>query len=165
MLISTSSIASLSAWLTIELKFQIAEVEFYFNIKIIPTTLIDGSQGVTLVMEDITERKSMEEELRESEAETLALSTAIPDLMFQIGKDSTFLDFKPAKEFLTALPPSEFLGKKVHEVMPTEFAQQVMHYVKRTLQTGDTQIFEYQLPVPLQSRNMRDYEARIVGHR
>ena len=31
------------------------------------------------------------------------------------------------------------------------------------LQTEDIQIFEYQLPVPLQSQNMRDYEARIVA--
>lgn len=61
------------------------------------------------------------------------------------------------------MPPSEFLGKKIYDVMPTEFAQQVMHYVRRALQTTDTQIFEYQLPVPLKSRNMRDYETRIVA--
>jgi len=272
-----------------ELKFQIDTVEFYFNTKTIPTTFDDGSQGVTLVMENISERKKAEEErekllhdlgervkelhclyeisklvekpgvslqeiLRETcnllppswqypdiacarvvfekrefktenfrespwkqsagiklhdkqvgtvevcyleekptvyegpflrdernlieavaerlgritermkaEAKIRALFNAIPDLMFQIAKDGTILDFKAAKEFPTSLPPSEFLGKKVQEVMPSEFAQQVMHYVKRTLQTGDIQIFEYQLPVPLQSRNMRDFEARIVA--
>jgi PAS domain S-box-containing protein len=30
------------------------------------------------------------------------------------------------------------------------------------LQTGETQVFEYRLPVPLPSGNVRDYEARIV---
>lgn len=124
----------------------------------------DGNYaGIQATGRDITERQAMEKKLRESEAKTQALFDAIPDLMLQIGKDGTFLEIKPAKEFPPALPPSEFLGRKVDEVMPTEFAQQVMHHVNRALQTGETQVFEYQLPVPLQSQNVRDYEARIVA--
>lgn len=83
--------------------------------------------------------------------------------MLNIDKDGTFLDLKPAKGFPTAVPPTEFLGKNIFEVMPKKFAQRVMHYVMLALQTEDIQIFEYQLPVPLQSQNMRDYEARIVA--
>ena len=105
----------------------------------------------------------MEEDLQKSEAKNRALLNAIPDLLLQINIDGTFLDIKPAKGFPTAVPPSEFLGKKIYDVMPTEFAQQVMRYVGLALQTTDTQIFEYQLPVPLKSRNMRDYETRIVA--
>lgn len=50
---------------TTELKSQISDGEFYFNTKIIPTTFDDGSQGVTLCMEDITERKKVEYERNE----------------------------------------------------------------------------------------------------
>jgi PAS domain S-box-containing protein len=43
--------------------------------------------------------------------------------------------------------------------LPTEVAEQFMHYVERALQIGDIQIFEYQLLV---GGNMRDHEARMV---
>ncbi len=112
--------------------------------------------GMQSTGRDITERKEMEEKLHKIEAKTQAILNTIPDLMLLISKDGTFLDFKAA-------PSSEFLGKKVHEVIPAEFAQKVMHYIKRTLQTGDTQIFEYQSSLPLQSRNLRDYEVLIVA--
>jgi PAS domain S-box-containing protein len=39
-----------------------------------------------------------------------------------------------------------------------------MRHIGRALQTGKTQVFEYQLPVPLPSGNLRDYEARIVKY-
>jgi len=92
-----------------------------------------------------------------------ALLNAVPDLMLVISKDGAFLSFNNAKDVPPALPPSEFLGKNIRAVMPAEFAQKAMHYINKAKQTGETQIFEYQLPVPLPNGNMRDYEARIVS--
>ncbi len=111
----------------------------------------------------ITERKRGAEELRESETKKRAVLNVIPDLMFRISKDGSFLEFIEAKEGTPAMPLGEFLGKKVSEVLPTELAQQTMHYVERALQTGDTQTFEYLLPVPLPNGPTRDYEARVVA--
>lgn len=50
---------------TIEVKFQVTGKEFYFHTKIIPSTFEEGSKGVTLCMENITERKNAEWMLRE----------------------------------------------------------------------------------------------------
>jgi light-regulated signal transduction histidine kinase (bacteriophytochrome) len=51
------------------------------------------------------------------------------------------------------------LGRKVHEVLPPDVARERMEYIERTLTTGETQIFEYQLA---HHGELRDYEARLV---
>jgi signal transduction histidine kinase len=79
--------------------------------------------------------------------------------MFRISKDGIFVNFKAAKDNNLPLPTSEFLGKSLYEVLPTEVAQQTMDCVERALSTGNIQIFEYQLLV---NNNLLNYEARIA---
>src|SRR5207249_6012661 len=98
--------------------------------------------------------------LRKSEAKNRALLQAVPDLIAQLGRDGTFLDYKSAKDSDPLLPPEQFLGRKVHEVHPPEVARQLMASVEQVLQTRETQVCEYQL---LQDGALRDYEARIVA--
>ena len=108
----------------------------------------------------ITESKRTEKALRESEAKNRSILNAIPDLMFSISKDGIFLDFLATEGESLFIPPSEFIGKKVYEVLPTEVAQATMHNLEQALQTGDIQIFEYQLPI---QGKIRDFDARIVA--
>ncbi len=100
------------------------------------------------------------------EAQYRALLDAVPDLMFRLSREGRFLEFNPAKGQEPALPPAEFLGRTVREVMPTGLAAGMMHYLEQALQTGDTQVFEYQIPVPLPNGTLRDFEGRIAvsGH-
>lgn len=101
------------------------------------------------------EHKQVEEALKEIEAKNRTLLDAIPDMMFRICKDGTFLDFK-GKDSDLLVPPSEFLGKKMYEILPKKLAEQVEYYMERSLQTGDIQIFEYQI------EGGNDYEARLI---
>ncbi|MFQ5788960.1 MAG: PAS domain-containing protein, partial [Acidobacteriota bacterium] len=103
----------------------------------------DQSPKLRGFMIDITERKQAEEALRESEAKNRALLAAIPDLVFRISGDGTFLEFVPAKGFPPAVPPEEFLGRKAQEVLPTKLAQQCLYYTRRALKTGTAQTHEY----------------------
>ena len=109
--------------------------------------------------------KRAEEALQESEAKNRALLDAIPDMMFRISKDCTILDFKAAKDFDPFVPPGEFLNKKLYDVFPANtninVVQQGAYFIviERTLQTGETQIFEYQLE---ENGKLNDYEARTV---
>jgi len=96
------------------------------------------------------------------EARHHAFLKAIPDLMFRASQDGTFLDYMAAKEEDPALPPEVWSGKNMRDVLPPEVAQLAMHCVEQALQTGDMQIFEYQLPTPLPNGIIRDYEARFV---
>lgn len=108
---------------------------------------------------DITDRKQAEEALYKSLATNRALINALPDLMFRISKDGIFVNFKAAKENNLLVPPSEFLGKHLYEVLPQEVAASTMYCVERALATGEIQIFEYQIHL---NDNLHDYEARIV---
>jgi PAS domain S-box-containing protein len=83
-------------------------------------------------------------------------------MIFRLSREGRFLDFSPAKGQEPALRPAEFLGRTVGEVMPTGLAAEMMRHLEQALQTSDTQVFEYQIPVPMPNGNPRDYEARIA---
>jgi signal transduction histidine kinase len=108
---------------------------------------------------DITALKQAEDALRSSVATNQALLNAIPDLMFRISKDGTFVNFKAAKTNNLLVSGSEFLGKHLYELLPTEIVQLAMHFVDKALQTGEVQIIESQLLV---NKNLLDYEFRIA---
>ncbi len=110
------------------------------------------------VQRDITTFKQNAEALRISEERNRALIDAIPDLMFRIRKDGTYLEYNSSRAEDLVIPPSAFLGKTVYEVLP-DMAASAMHYLRLALETGEVQVFEHQLMVAGQ---LRDYEARIV---
>ncbi|MFQ5977744.1 MAG: PAS domain S-box protein [Candidatus Heimdallarchaeota archaeon] len=107
---------------------------------------------------DITELKLTEEALRASNSKNRAILSAIPDLIFQISDDGTFLSSEAANEDLY-LSPEDFLGKRVEEILPKELAELTNRNIKEALQTGEIQVFEYQLPM---KGTMRAYECRMV---
>ena len=110
--------------------------------------------------EDVTAQQQAQLELHHSEARSLALLRAIPDLLFRLKSDGTFLDFKAASGHVLLAPPEEFLGKPVQDVVPPEDAKKVMHLIQRALQTGETQTYEYEQVV---GNVRRCYEARMVA--
>ncbi len=108
---------------------------------------------------DITEQKLAVQALRESEIKNQAFIKATPHLMFRIHDDGTYLEFKPTKNSNSLAPSKKFIGKKIYDVLPEDVAEKAMHYLTHTLQTGEIQIFDYQL-----RKNGRtcDYEARLI---
>jgi PAS domain S-box-containing protein len=58
-----------------------------------PNQLADGSVLWHGFISDITERIEAENSLRRSEAEKAAIISAVPDLMFRIRRDGTYLDY------------------------------------------------------------------------
>jgi len=105
------------------------------------------------------EHKLAEEALQESEAKNRALLNAIPDMMFRISRDCTIMDFKKAKDFDPLISPTKFLNIKFTEVLPDDVAAQAAYFLERTLQTGESQLFEYQLK---NNDVLDDFEARLV---
>lgn len=122
----------------------------------------DAGQTVRLfgIAWDITERKETEETLRFSLATNRALLDAIPDMIWCCRADGTYVDFKPAPDIKTIMPPSLFIGKKVQDILPPELAQKVLCAYSQAIVSGSIQILEYQLK---SDDELRDYEARIVA--
>ncbi len=111
------------------------------------------------VVSNITRRKVAEEKLRESEEKLRLLLNALPDLIFRIARDGTYLDFIAGHHSELYLPPEQFLGRRIDEVMPPDVAILSMHNIARALESGTLCVFEYQLAV---QETMRDYEVRLV---
>ncbi|MCL1469472.1 EAL and GGDEF domain-containing protein [Argonema antarcticum] len=109
---------------------------------------------------DISDRKRSEEALRQSEAMNSALLNAIPDLMIRMTKNGTYLDFRPAKNFKVVMPSWDIIGKNLFDILPANIAEQRMYYVDQALSTGETQIYEYQMPSD--NSTISYQEARIV---
>ncbi|WP_017717108.1 PAS domain S-box protein [Kamptonema formosum] len=120
---------------------------------------VGGENCVLFVSNDITHRVRAEEALRESEAKNRALLNAIPDLIFCISRDGTFLNFKAAEAKDLCDPSTLFTGRKISELMPAPIAQQFLESAARTLETGDTQSFDYQLSI---GDFLCSYEARLA---
>jgi two-component system NtrC family sensor kinase len=102
---------------------------------------------------DITTRKITEERLA-------ALIQAIPDLIFRLRGDGTFIDFNSGNPEPTALPPAAFLGKRIQDLpLPKTFVQLTVDNVERVLRDGTMAVYEYDM---LKDSGTQRYEARVV---
>ena len=131
---------------------------FFLNnaVGVIEEDCLVGLWGTQL---DITVLKNTEEALRQSEARTRALLDAIPDMIFEFSRDGTILQYISSSTNRPLLPPEQFLGKRIHDVLPSSVADQTMFAIERALDSGHVHAFEYQL---LQDNENKTFEARIT---
>lgn len=95
--------------------------------------------------------------LQRSEERNRAILNAIPDFMFLLSRDGTYLDYHAKSDDLLLMKPQQFLGKNVSEVMPPDLATEFRRCFE--LASEKPTLFEYQLPRP---DGNRFYEASIV---
>jgi PAS domain S-box-containing protein len=122
--------------------------------------LVGDAPWAVISHEDITGRKLAEEKLLRSEARNKAMLQTIPDLMFIISRDGEYLDFRVRDEGELYVPPEEFVGRNLREIMPPELAGQMLESIAKALDTGEMQLIEYSLPMP---EGALDFEARLVA--
>jgi signal transduction histidine kinase len=107
-------------------------------------------------------QEAQAEELRvtavNAQARSDALLRAIPDLMFVLRRDGTYLDYHVRDHGLLFAPPDAFLGRKVTEIFPPALAGVMMVALERAAASGAIVVVEYELPMD----EPRFYEARIV---
>ena len=83
---------------------------------------------------------------------------AMPDLMFILGKNGIYLDYKTERVGDLYRAPNDFLGKRVDEVLPPDLARLSHRYIKRALKSRNVEIFEYQLEI---EGELHDYECHM----
>ena len=118
----------------------------------------EGTMRAIVTHTDITEQKRSEEALRSSDARARAMLESVPDLMFRLRRDGTFLEVQAAPKDLYA-PLDAYLGRTVGEVLPPAVTAPIMESVERALATGDVQTLEYALEI---GGEMRRREARMA---
>ncbi|SEM01130.1 Histidine kinase [Syntrophus gentianae] len=124
-------------------------------------------KGIAERIGEMVVRKRAEEALQESQSQNRALLDAIPDLMFQVNEEGVLLGFHQGQFDLTRFIPPDFLGRNLYDieemksVLPRRLIDQVMAYVRHTLETGGIQLFEQNIPF---SEERKDFEVRMVPY-
>jgi PAS domain S-box-containing protein len=99
--------------------------------------------------------------LARSESRNRALLNAMPDVMFRIARDGTYLAYKAEEGSDLFSNPDELIGKNVRDVLPRDVAGPMMRCVAEALEPGSTRTIEFEHELELDGTR-RFFEARIV---
>ena len=105
----------------------------------------EGRDVICTIVRDVTGRKKDEEALRTSEAELRALFEAMTDLIFVINGEGRHLKVAPTNPLLLYRPPTEIVGKTLHDIFPAGQADEFLGHVRQVLRTRRSVHFEYSL--------------------
>ena len=114
----------------------------YFTVSLISTIFEDGSKGITVIVEDITERKRAEESLKEHLAFVQELLDRIPTPVFYKNLEGHYLGCNRAFEEFTRRPRGQILDRRAGDVLPAGLANRFESMDEDALKTGITQTFE-----------------------
>ncbi|KAM3095547.1 ATP-binding protein [Phormidesmis sp. 146-35] len=90
-----------------------------------------------------------------------ALLRAIPDMIFRVSRTGVYLDFFPATGVSPIIPPDEFLGRGIFEVLPEQVATSLSQAIQQCIDTQVLQTCHYLLFV---EDALRSYETRLVPY-
>lgn len=82
--------------------------------------------------------------VRANEARLHAISQAVPDPIFVVAHDGVVLDAFGNRELYHQRTPT---GRYVQELLPSDLVRDGMQVIRRCLETGEIQIYEYPLSV------------------
>ncbi len=106
------------------------------------------------------ENKTMLLALQKSEQRVKAIINALPDLVFLIDEDGQYLEVMTGRqEDLLYTPAQAFINKRVTDILPPKQANLVYEGICKTIESGQPQVVEYTLDVPL---GKRVFESRIA---
>src|SRR5665811_710308 len=104
------------------------------------------------------QRRLAEDALRVSEARNRAMLEALPDLVYRLSPDGTYLSYQvPDVPGFFPLP-ERFIGKHIDEALPSELAVELASVYRRAQESGEVQLWQYEVSVGDQ---LRDREARV----
>ena len=97
----------------------------------------DTVVGVSCVVQDITERKRAEEELRQSEAELRAIISNSPFAITLKDVEGRYLFISRPFERLLGVSSGDAVGKTSHELFPNDFADSSLAHDRAVLDSGE----------------------------
>lgn len=107
-----------------------------FSCTIAPTVLEDGHKGVSVILEDITEKHRAEEKLRESEERYRLLSEASRDLIYVVSRNDTIEYVNSFAARSIAKTPKEIIGRTRDSFFPPALARNQKKRLDRVFATG-----------------------------
>lgn len=105
------------------------------------------------------ETKEFLRRLEVSEQKNRALISALPDTYFVVDRDGTYLDFYAKDENKFAVPPSQFMGQKMKDVLGADETEGFYNVLNEVFITGKTQTYEYEYPF---DEELKFFSTRLI---
>ena len=146
-------------------KTFVSNREIFMSLYAKPIIDIDGTLigGVGLV-EDISERYLAQQLVKQTLAEKDVILSTLPDILFILSLDGTFLDCHSNNENELILPKEEIIGKSLHQVLPAWNADILLSKIELTKKTNKLQSFEYSVTIHNENRFQEARMAMISEH-
>ena len=141
--------------------------ELFWNEVAISPVLDDTGQVTHYVgiQTDVTNLKKLasehaqaESKAHRSEQQLNRILQASPDMMFVIDSEHRYVDCQPRDHSRYFVPPDQFIGKKVDDVLPREVGSYIKELVGSVIKTHEAREGKYALPFP---DGKRYFECRI----
>ena len=97
------------------------------------------------LLNELSERKRVASELTSTRSHLAATLDAMPDLLFEVGKDGCIFDYHSPRTELLALPPERFLHRRMGEVLPPDVAEVCEAAIIEAHQNGTSTGRQYEL--------------------
>jgi signal transduction histidine kinase/CheY-like chemotaxis protein len=130
-----------------------------FRVRTVPIVSDGKVVGATIIAADITEVSNVLSRLKESERQARAILDALPDLVFRMHADGTYLAAHAPKVDELYLPLDEVIGSNIEQVLPPHVAVTLKAAIARVAAEKKLEIITYELPM---NGATEHYEARIV---
>jgi PAS domain S-box-containing protein len=127
--------------------------------------VLTDTTGVVTELEatgrDVSDRRRAEQELADHKAHTHALLCALPHLTFTMTREGVYLDYHAKDPRDLFVPPEQFLGKNIRDIMPPEIADKITAAFASLDDGPEPAIVEYSLPLNGEERH---FEARLIAY-
>jgi PAS domain S-box-containing protein len=111
------------------------------------------------VLIDIDGAKQVEAALRDSDNHNRAILAALPDLLLTFDSDGRVLSCEASDQGLLVRPREDMIGRLLIDMIPAEEAAMTLYHVRKALDTGEIQLYDYSLDV---QAGTHWFEARMV---
>jgi PAS domain S-box-containing protein len=109
---------------------------------------------------ELDQRRRAEAALRESEERNTAILAAMPDLLFILSRDGTFLDVRASDVSLLARSPDLLIGSNLRDSgFDPDTTEKILAAIRSTLDFGHLERISYKLAV---LSGIRFFDARII---
>ncbi len=125
----------------------------------IPQEVRPNVESIAQQCGGVISRMKAEDALKRSEERNRALLEAIPDLMFLLDGNLIFRDYHAADPKTLLVPPEEFLGRSIDEVLPKKLSDHFRERLAKVGRRAGPEELVYSLTL---SGEKRHFEARIV---
>ena len=141
---------------------EVKEVLARVNIHLANQHLRDQLRFANAELEKKVEELTIsQEQLRERESKLRAFVNAMPNLSFIFDEEGRYLEILTNEPELLLANADELKGRLLKDVMSVQEANRIINAIQHAIETGETQIVEYKIPVV--SGGERWFEGRIAS--